>query len=223
MKKIFYISLLAALIYSCSRKQDNLTGEWQYQEGLDTAVLVLSETGVYTLNHNFVTQIRNVDRDSGTYKHVEGNVYEFMPLARRHNNRQIEVKSSEEFSLKLKGRSLEYQPGRIYEKLDGKSKELANSIYYTMVPQGVYNNAFEKYVFTNDSLTRFRGYSQTEEIADSLWYPDMKTAIRITPEIFTTLRTAPDGKVYTEDFSYSFTDGKLFFGKAKEARVFLKK
>lgn len=223
MKKILFISLMAATILSCSRSNNEITGEWQYREGLDTAMLVLNAEGVYTLDHNFVTQIRNVDRDSGTYKLAEGEIYDFMPLARRHNGRTIEVKSSEQFRLTVKGKNLEFQPGRLFEKLDGKSGELANSSYYTMIPQGEYNNAFEKYVFTDDSLTRFRGYSQTEEIADSLWYPDMITAIKITPQVFTTLRTAPDGTIFSEDFSYSFSDGKLFFGKTKESRVFNKK
>lgn len=224
MKKILIpFSLLILALISCNNRKEGITGTWNYLEGLDTAVLVINEQGHYTFTHNYVTHKRNTLRDSGTFKLVEGDIYEFTPLVKISNGRENTVKRPEKLKLTLtREGNLELQPGEVYKKLEGDSEKLVNSSYYTMIPQGEYNNAFEKYVFKNDSLIRYRGYSQTEEIADSLWYPDMMVGLKVTPRIFTSIRTAPNGQTFTEEFSYSFINGKLFFGKAKEGKVFNK-
>lgn len=224
MKKLILFTFITTILCSCNNGGDGISGSWKYENNGDRSQISFSNDSSYLYEQLYKTNKENYDVDSGIYRVLEGDVYEFTPLSRRHNGNKVTVSANDQYLITLNDNgTLTLLPGRLYVRDKGTGIELKDGTFHTVIAQGEYNNAFSKYVFTNDSLYRYQGYSQTGELADTLYKPYMYTGVRLNKDIFTTVRTAPDGKEYTEDFRYHFTGDKLFFGKEKERKEFKKR
>jgi hypothetical protein len=223
MKKLIFLTIITTIVWSCNKSGNGITGTWKYENGDNSSQITFKEDGSYLYEQLYIANTENYDIDSGNYKVLEGDVYEFTPINRRHNGKKVTVSATDQYQITPNGDgTLLLIPGRLYVRDKGTGTELKDGTFHTVITQGEYNNAFSKYVFTNDSLFRYQGYSQTSELADSLYKPYMYTGIRLDKDKFTTVRIAPDGKEYTEDFRYNFIGDKLFFGKEKEQKEFRK-
>lgn len=223
MKKLFLFLITAIALWSCTGGSDGISGTWKYENGKDLSTIIFKDSS-YFYEHKYTNSKENTDIDSGTYKVIEDNIYEFRSLSRRHNGTDVRYQASDHYRITHnEDGSLTVLPGRLYTRGTGAGNELLNSSFYTIIPQGEYNNTFVKYVFTADSVKRYQGYSQTNELADSLYKPYLYNGVRMKNDIFTTIRTAPDGKEYTEDFRFYFIGSRLFFGKDQDVKVFLKR
>jgi|GEM_PF-5954906 len=219
MKKLILPFILTLLFISCNRTDSNIFGNWEGADGENKTTLTLDENGWYRLEKVVVAAKKNVEVDSGTWIRVEGDIYEFTPLAVRRNGSTVNITTPVQFRLAPdKDGSLTMLQGMLFLKDTATGNRLEGSTWHNMTVQAEYNNAFTKYVFTGDSVFRYIGYSQTPELADSMYRPYTYTGLRIADGTFTTVRTAPDGKEYTEDFKYYFIGNKLFFGSSKDEK-----
>lgn len=223
MNKLILASVIALALVACNRTEPGIFGNWEGADGENKTKLTLDEKGWFRLEKEVMAAKKNMEVDSGTWIRIEGDIYEFTPLTVRRNGSAVNITTPVQVRLTPdRDGNLTMLQGMLFLRDTAIDNRLEGSTWHNMTVQGEYNNAFTKYVFTKDSLFRYMGYSQTPELADSLYRPYTYTGLRVADGTFITVRTAPDGKEYTEDFSYYFIGKKLFFGRSED-KVSLKK
>lgn len=229
--KTFYAFLILIVLFlsgcnntpkTATENKSEIIGDWQYAIDGDTVLYQLNAEGGYKMTEVKTAKTTSgILIDSGSYKNLSNNIYELSPflIIKDSVNQPLTSKYLYKITL-LTTDSAVFTPGQYMSRTDGNSKQLQNSTFESVILQSEYNYKFTRYIFKQDSLLRYVGYSQTEEIDDSKLRPDLPFSISISDSAFFTIRTGPDKKIHKQEYSYDLSDDKLFFGKKSESKTF---